>query len=106
MPSSDKLVHSIAGGWAIWCPACGCGHCMIEGRWTYNGDPDKPTFNPSLLVRGVVPITDEEADRIMAGENIEPKPLVCHSFIRDGKIQYLGDCTHAMAGKTVDMEAF
>jgi len=28
---------------------------------------------------------------------------ICHSFIRDGKIQFLGDCTHALAGQTVDL---
>ena len=27
----------------------------------------------------------------------------CHSFIRDGKIQYLNDCTHEFAGKTVEL---
>ena len=28
---------------------------------------------------------------------------VCHHFIRDGKIQFLGDCTHALRGQTVDL---
>ena len=28
---------------------------------------------------------------------------VCHSFVTDGLIQFLGDCTHALAGQTVDM---
>jgi len=72
-------------------------------NWGFNGDVDKPTFTPSLLVQGTVPLTDEEAERIMRGEKLEPKPLVCHSFIRDGQIQFLGDCTHALAGKTVDL---
>ena len=30
-------------------------------------------------------------------------PKVCHTFVTDGRIQYLGDCTHALAGQTVDM---
>ena len=25
----------------------------------------------------------------------------CHSFIKDGQIQFLGDCTHSLAGQTV-----
>lgn len=25
----------------------------------------------------------------------------CHTFIRAGKIEFLGDCTHALAGQTV-----
>jgi hypothetical protein len=28
----------------------------------------------------------------------------CHIFVRDGKIQFLNDCTHELAGKTVPME--
>ena len=31
---------------------------------------------------------------------------VCHSFIRDGRIQFLGDCTHHLAGQTVDLPDF
>lgn len=27
----------------------------------------------------------------------------CHSFITDGKIQYLSDCFHELAGQTVDL---
>jgi hypothetical protein len=32
------------------------------------------------------------------------KNMVCHSFIRNGKIEYLSECTHELAGQTVDME--
>lgn len=94
----------------FWCPGCDEAHGPIVQRerperplWTWNGDRERPTIAPSLLVRGTVPITDEEHARIMAGERIEPQPRVCHSFIRDGRIEYLGDCTHALAGQTVDI---
>ena len=26
---------------------------------------------------------------------------VCHSFVTDGRIRFLGDCTHALKGQTV-----
>ena len=71
--------------------------------WTWNNDREKPTLSPSILVRSTVPITDEERDRIMAGETFEPRPLVCHSYVTDGRIQFLSDCTHALAGQTVDL---
>jgi len=58
-------------------------------RWTWNGDLVRPTFSPSLLV------TWEWGE--------ERTKKVCHSFIRDGRIQFLGDCTHAQAGRTVDL---
>jgi hypothetical protein len=28
---------------------------------------------------------------------------ICHSFIKNGKIQYLSDCTHELKGKTVQL---
>lgn len=28
---------------------------------------------------------------------------VCHSFVRAGRIEFLGDCTHALAGQTVPL---
>lgn len=27
----------------------------------------------------------------------------CHSFITDGKIKYLSDCNHHLAGQTIDL---
>lgn len=57
------------------------------GNWTWNGSVDMPTVRPSVLSRG--------AD--VNGEH------VCHSWINDGKVQFLGDCSHELAGKTVDL---
>lgn len=57
--------------------------------WTWNGSLEKPSVQPSLLVRW----TEGEART----------PMVCHSFIADGRIQFLGDCTHPLAGQTVDL---
>lgn len=31
------------------------------------------------------------------------RPQVCHSYVTNGRIQYLGDCTHELAGQTVDL---
>jgi hypothetical protein len=74
--------------------------------WIFNGNMEKPTFSPSILVRGTQPVTDAEAAAILAGAKVDPRPLVCHSFVHDGFIQYLPDCTHEFAGKTIPMEAF
>ena len=70
--------------WLYFCPACEAPH-QLDKRWTFNGDMDKPTFRNSVLVHPVP----------AAGI---PK---CHSYITDGVIAYLADCTHAMAGKSV-----
>lgn len=92
----------------IWCPGCEEHHAMpIDGQghpvWGFNGSEEKPTFIPSILVRGTKRITDEEAKRIMNGEKIEPIPYVCHSFVTDGKIQFLNDSTHSLSGQTVEL---
>lgn len=104
MPKAIAVIdHDKVVGYMIFCPACKCGHQFHTGRWSFNGDIEKPTFKPSMLVRGVVPLTDEECDRVMAGEEINPIPLVCHSFVTNGSIQFLSDCSHGMKGQTVDL---
>jgi hypothetical protein len=55
--------------------------------WGWNGSVDAPTFTPSILIH------------YQGGDN----PMVCHSFVTDGRIQFLGDCTHALAGQTVEL---
>lgn len=55
--------------------------------WGWNGDKRNPTFSPSILTR--LPWAGKE--------------IVNHVFVRDGKIQYLNDCSHEFAGKTIDL---
>jgi len=71
--------------------------------WTWNGDVDKPTLKPSILTRGRRELTDEEVGRIMKGESLDIPDDVCHSFVTDGQIRFLSDCTHEHAGKTMDL---
>lgn len=99
------------------CPGCNDTHEVAIGtgpgpRWGYNGNPDKPTFTPSVLVRtGHYCNPGEQPGNCACDfqqrypdEEPWPWPCVrCHSFVRDGRIQFLGDCTHALAGQTVDL---
>jgi hypothetical protein len=71
-------------GYLTFCPGCGYGH-LFDTRWTFNGDFEKPTFSPSMLVN-----QHDPSNR-------------CHSFLRDGKWQFLDDCFHSLKGKTVEM---
>lgn len=52
----------------VWirCPACEEHHAVkiTSDGWTFNGDEERPTFTPSILVRGTKQITDEQAERI------------------------------------------
>lgn len=53
--------------------------------WSWNGSVDRPTIKPSVLTKG------GDVD----GEH------VCHSFINDGMVEFLSDCSHGLAGKTL-----
>lgn len=103
MSALSKVLRSAEGGGLLfWCPGCDELHVVHVGegprpRWGYNGNPERPTFTPSILVR-----TGRAVDPSFVPEPGDP-PEVCHSFVTDGRIQFLGDCTHALAGQTVDL---
>lgn len=87
----------------IWCPGCVTtpdtdgmmglhsvttvdpdgNHPAVE--WTWNGSLTRPTFGPSILVHQ---------------GKLQPR---CHSFVVDGRWQFLPDSTHSLAGQTVGM---
>jgi hypothetical protein len=80
-------------------------------RWGYNGNPDKPTFTPSVLVRSGHHVPGHDGGTCWCNwddrdEFPDLKCTVCHSFVTDGRIQFLSDCTHALAGQTVDLPAW
>lgn len=70
----------------FWCPACNEIHALND-TWAFNGNLESPTVNPSVRVTWL--------SGMLQKENI------CHSFIKDGNIQFLNDCTHNLAGQTV-----
>ena len=106
-----QLIADGTGGQLLmfWCEGCQTHHGpRVSGPngpvWGWNGDRERPTLTPSIRVQGTVALTDEQCARVLAGEPLEPEPLLCHTFVTDGQIQYLGDCTHALAGQTVDLQ--
>lgn len=79
------------------CPGCKEAHGVwVDGavndltgaQWDWNHDLAAPTISPSILVI---------ADRS------RPDAHRCHSFVREGRIEFLSDCTHELAGKTVPL---
>lgn len=80
---------------AHWCPACGELHgfhvysdTYSGQRWTYNNDPNCPTFSPAQRI-------------VTPALRFGREPFVCHYELRDGKITYGSDCTHILAGETI-----
>ncbi len=89
------------GAVMFWCPGCefldedghprgGLHMLPITGdgtkrpTWGFDGNLELPTLTPSILTR-----------------TNRPEPFVCHSFLKAGVFQFLGDCTHALAGTYV-----
>lgn len=100
---------------AFWCPGCKEYHCVHVNRgqypvWSFNGDYNNPTLSPSVEVRSGHYLTPDKKEcwcnfKDRYPDEGEPpfKCGVCHAFVTNGKIQYLNDCTHELAGQTVDM---
>jgi hypothetical protein len=90
------------------CPGCGDTHVVPvpphPRAWTFNGSIDKPTLSPSILVRsGHHAPHWKPGDNCWCGKDYGFSCYVCHSFVRDGRIEFCADSTHALAGKTVDL---
>lgn len=102
-------------GLMFWCPGCDHAHGISTGPggWGFNGDFERPTFTPSLLVR-----SGHYRDGWKAGDACwctfyalpehasDPRKFVCgicHSFVTLGRIQFLDDCTHHLKGQTVEI---
>ena len=106
----SKLVRLDPHYWPLsdyghWCPGCGSMHEIAVTKknssgasWTFDGNFSLPTFSPSINRR--VNTRDMKEYQPDAGSS------VCHYFIRAGKIQYQGDCTHQLRGLTVDLPDF
>jgi hypothetical protein len=90
---------------SFMCPGCREVHQIrVEGegrpRWGFNGDHDRPT---------VQCVNDEKGEwtgEWVYGGDGKPLPSVRHSFVTDGQIQFLGDCTHELANQTVPLKPF
>lgn len=85
-----KLERCSDGSYLFWCPGCQELHAYGP-TWTFNGDLDKPTFTPSLLVRYLE----------ISGPN---KGKRCHLYLTNGIIKYLSDCTHSLRSTDVPLE--
>lgn len=114
MPKVKKSTITSSRGtvpaWIFECPGCGCMHYADE-RWQFNENVDAPTFKPSILVSGTRMTEKGKSDYeawCAAGhpkrtEPFDSEPNVCHSYVTDGRIQYLDDCTHELKGQTVEL---
>lgn len=100
-------------GFSYWCQGCEEPHGVKVPGWSFDGDLVRPTFSPSVLVTsghytpgwaGSNCWCTYSADLVAKGG--PPSAFTCyrcHTFIQAGMVRFLGDCTHALAGLTLDL---
>lgn len=100
IPGRKLMIH-------FRCPGCDAGHYIrtVEANdylpdeqgakpiWGFNGDLDRPTFTPSILTWWPIYENGIEIGR----------EKVCHSFVTDGRIQFLSDCWHSLKNQTIEL---
>jgi len=87
----------------FWCPGCDDTHIVDDTVWQVSGkDIQDLTIEPSVLVYARQKFINKDLpwDELMKPENVMTTPR-CHSFVRNGQIQFLGDSTHRLANQTV-----
>lgn len=77
------------------CPGCGQLHILNvdkepRPKWGWNRSETRPTLTPSINA------WREYGDK--------REKQVCHSFVEEGRIRFLNDCTHKLKGQTVDLD--
>lgn len=95
-----------------YCPGCKSDHGVPvppnQRAWQWNGSLNAPTLSPSVVVTSGHYIAGHKGDCWcnFKSEDGTPAPFGCsrcHCFVRDGRIEFLGDCSHDHAGQTVEM---
>lgn len=93
---TDRVSLPREGRLEIFCPACKAAHAVridpAADPWGWNGSLERPTLTPSLNAH-----YPQGAGR---------PDYVCHSFVTDGRIKFLTDSTHALAGQEVELPAW
>lgn len=100
----QKPEHGFPKRYGFFCPGCLLFQKVLHPEWdeekvksfslhminvetvhSFNYDMDNPTFYPSLLW------------------NLPSLGLVCHSYVENGIIRYLADCTHPLKGQEISL---
>jgi len=81
----SAVLRRAANGYVHWCPACEEMH-ILPDSWTFDGNLEKPTFQPSFKHEGG-----------------STPGWCCHYVLTAGVLNFCSDCSHAMAGQSVPL---
>lgn len=102
MSQASSVLRKTEGGYSHWCPGCEQMH-VLPHSWSFNGDVERPTFNPSFKHEGMrrVFVSGEWRGDWERDANGNTIPFVCHYILTAGVLNFCNDSTHAMAGKSI-----
>lgn len=115
---SNKLKLSVSADGTeerltYWCQGCEDIHQVRikgPGSWGWNGDVERPVFNPSVRTRNGHYAYDTPRETCWCTWNRDHpddpssfKCYHCHTFVgcngaQPGEVIFLADCSHALAG--------
>jgi len=108
-----KLNLEPEGRASFQCPGCGQSHTLRTSgpdAWQFNGSVVSPTLQPSILFTSGHYAQGWQGPKCWCTYKAEhPEEtdafscLRCHSYITDGNIRFLDDCTHTLKGRTVEI---
>lgn len=97
MPKAERTYREDGRefGVRVFCPGCQEPHVLPtsgEVFWSFNGDMESPGFRPNLLI---------SAFKVVGTQVV--RVTKCHSNIRAGRIEYLLDSDHDLAGESIEL---
>lgn len=97
MGQLSQFLRNTEDGVAHYCVACKGMHNFsvkrpnyLSQRWTWNENIIAPTFFPSMHIV----VRDMRKPKFMQS---------CHYWLRSGRVEFLRDSTHSMAGITISL---
>lgn len=100
---SSKLRRE-ENGFIHWCPGCLEMH-VLPDSWKFNGNLESPTFTPSFKHEGLqrVFVDGNWTGEWKRDENGSTIPFLCHYVLTSSVLNFQGDCTHALVGKSIPL---
>jgi hypothetical protein len=100
---SAKLRSVEGGAYGHWCPGCRQMHVIhvdspnhCGAQWSFDGNVEARSGAPLVNIFVAWTWSHLEDERGLTD-------VRCHYSIRAGQIEFCGDSTHALAGKTVPL---
>jgi hypothetical protein len=101
MSQVSPVLRRGEGRYFHWCPGCKEMH-QLPDRWTFDGNLEKPTFQPSFKHTSRRYRGGYSPDGLGLGERYD---FICHYILTAGILNFCADSMHELAGQAVPLPA-